>query len=317
MASEEPLPGLTFRADSMADGLSRSFAAKANTPSLLILIIDGPGALERRMRDTTRKLKCFAFGKMLKRLDLTRIQGSLPVGISDFEVSLQRNNFLLPQILYKLPLVLHRRLCLPHCMKTELEIRGDMAQTLENYRRERDLTRMAEPSGTMETPHEGKRHRRRFVVQKHHALSLHYDLRLEEGGVLKNWALPKGLSLDPANKRLAVEVEDHPLEYGDFEGNIPEGEYGAGRVIVWDRGTFVPIGGKESFREMLGKGAARIRLSGEKLNGGFALVQTRWGGKGKNWLFIKERGDQSCPGYDMTAMETRSVLSGRDVDELA
>ena len=192
-----------------------------------------------------------------------------------------------------------------------------MPVTLEQYRKKRDFTRTTEPSGTGEPPHEGERQSRRFVVQKHHARSLHYDLRLEEEGVLKSWAIPKGPSLDPADKRLAVAVEDHPLEYGDFEGTIPEGEYGAGRVIVWDRGTFIPAGGEESFGGMLAKGAAKIQLSGKKLNGGFALVRTRWGGKANNWLFIKERDEHARPGYDVTAMETRSVLSGRDVDEPA
>jgi DNA ligase D-like protein (predicted 3'-phosphoesterase) len=216
---------------------------------------------------------------------------------------------------------LHRTL-LQHILyftvsEVDSTVGGIFDVTLEAYRKKRDFTRTTEPSGTLEPHYEGEQQPRRFVVQKHHARSLHYDLRFEEKGVLKSWALPKGPSLDPANKRLAVEVEDHSLEYGDFEGTIPEGEYGAGRVIVWDQGTFVPIGGKESFGEMLGKGAARIRLSGEKLNGGFALVRTRWGGKGNNWLFIKERDDQARTDYDVTAMETRSVLSGRDVDELA
>lgn len=189
--------------------------------------------------------------------------------------------------------------------------------TLERYRKKRDFTRTGEPSGTTELPQEGEQPTRRFFVQKHHARSLHYDLRLEEEGVLKSWAIPKGPSLDPADKRLAVEVEDHPLEYGDFEGTIPEGEYGAGRVIVWDWGTFIPASGEQSFGEMLAKGATRIRLSGEKLNGGFALVRTRWGGKGNNWLLIKERDEHARPSYDVTAMETCSVLSGRDVDEVA
>jgi bifunctional non-homologous end joining protein LigD len=195
-------------------------------------------------------------------------------------------------------------------------VREDVVVTLEKYRKKRDFARTAEPSGASELPQKGEWEPRRYVVQKHHARSLHYDLRLEEEGVLKSWAVPKGPSLDPADKRLAVEVEDHPLEYGDFEGTIPEGEYGAGRVIVWDRGVFVPVGGGESFGEMLTKGAAKIRLSGEKLNGGFALVRTRWGGKGNNWLFIKERDEHARPGYNVTAGEPRSVASGRDVDQL-
>ena len=176
---------------------------------------------------------------------------------------------------------------------------------------------MDHPLRTVKISQEREQQPRRFVVQKHHARSLHYDLRLEESGVLKSWALPKGPSLDPGDKRLAVELEDHPLEYGDFEGIIPEGEYGAGRVIVWDRGTFMTAGGEGSFVEMLATGAIRIRLSGEKLNGGFALVRTRLGGKGNNWLFIKERDEHARLGYNVTMMEARSVLSGRDVDELA
>ena len=189
--------------------------------------------------------------------------------------------------------------------------------TLEKYRKKRDFTRTGEPSGAAELAPKGEQEPRCYVIQKHHAHNLHYDLRLEEDGVLKSWAVPKGPSLDPADKRLAVEVEDHPLDYGDFEGTIPEGEYGAGRVIVWDRGTFIPAGGEESFGEMLAKGAVKIWISGEKLKGGFALVRTRWGGEGNNWLFIKERDDHARPGYDVTAAEPLSLLSGREVDELA
>jgi bifunctional non-homologous end joining protein LigD len=185
---------------------------------------------------------------------------------------------------------------------------------LEKYHEKRDFTRTPEPAGDGDAGTSHGAAPLRFVIQKHHARTLHYDLRLEEGGVLKSWAVPKGPSLDPAEKRLAVEVEDHPLEYADFEGSIPEGEYGAGKVIVWDRGTFEPAGEGGTFGEMIGKGSAKIRLSGEKLRGGYALVRTRWGGKATNWLLIKEKDDHARPGYDVTAEEPLSVLSGRDVD---
>ena len=193
---------------------------------------------------------------------------------------------------------------------------GETTMALEKYHSKRDFTRTPEPVGEADlTPKDGEQPRR-YVIQKHHARTLHYDLRLEEVGVLKSWAVPKGPSLDPAEKRLAVEVEDHPLDYGDFEGSIPEGEYGAGRVIIWDRGTFEPVGEGESFGEMLEKGAAKIRISGRKLRGGFALVRTRWGGKANNWLLIKEKDEHARPGYDVTGAEPLSVISRRDVDEV-
>ena len=188
--------------------------------------------------------------------------------------------------------------------------------SLEKYREKRDFSHTPEPAGGGGPASKESTGPRRFVIQKHHARALHYDLRLEDGGDLKSWAVPKGPSLDPADRRLAVEVEDHPLEYGDFEGSIPEGEYGAGKVIVWDRGTFVPLAEGESFGGMIAEGAAKIRLSGEKLRGGFALVRTRWGGKATNWLLIKEKDEHARPGYDVTAEEPLSVLSGRDVDEV-
>jgi bifunctional non-homologous end joining protein LigD len=185
---------------------------------------------------------------------------------------------------------------------------------LGRYRARRDFAKTPEPSGERETGAaagpEGL-----YVIQKHHAGHLHYDLRLESGGALKSWAVPKGPSLDPAEKRLAVEVEDHPLDYASFEGVIPEGEYGAGKVIVWDRGTFRPQG-DASLEAMLEKGAVKVQIAGEKLRGGFALVRTRFGGKKTNWLLIKEKDAMARPGSDITAEAPRSVLSGREVDEV-
>lgn len=187
---------------------------------------------------------------------------------------------------------------------------------LDKYREKRDFSRTPEPAGDTDLSGKGTDAAHRFVIQKHHARTLHYDLRLEDDGVLKSWAVPKGPSLDPAEKHLAVAVEDHPLEYGDFEGSIPEGEYGGGKVIVWDRGTFEPIGEGETFAGMLERGAAKIRLHGEKLQGGFALIRTRWGGKDKNWLLIKEKDQHARPGYNVTREEPLSVLTGRDVEEV-
>ena len=185
---------------------------------------------------------------------------------------------------------------------------------LGRYRAKRDFAKTSEPSGAGGGPGAPAADAGVYVVQKHHAGHLHYDLRLESDGVLKSWAVPKGPSLDPSEKRLAVEVEDHPLDYALFEGSIPEGEYGAGTVIVWDRGTYRPKGG-ESFEAMLEKGSVKVEIAGEKLRGGFALVRTRFGGKKTNWLLIKEKDAEARPGSDITAEAPRSVLSGRDDDD--
>ena len=187
---------------------------------------------------------------------------------------------------------------------------------LGGYRAKRDFTKTSEPAGAGDMPVTPADAARVYVIQKHHAGHLHYDLRLESGGVLKSWAVPKGPSLDPADRRLAVEVEDHPLDYAGFEGTIPEGEYGAGTVIVWDRGTF-RVQGDASFETMLEKGSVKIDIEGEKLAGGFAIVRTRFGGKKNNWLLIKEKDAHARPGSAVTEEQPRSVVSGRDVDDPA
>lgn len=158
-----------------------------------------------------------------------------------------------------------------------------------------------------------------FVVHKHAARRLHYDLRLEIDGVLASWAVPKGPSLDPGDRRLAVRVEDHPLEYGSFEGAIPEGEYGAGTVLLWDRGTFEPDGDP---RAALERGALKFRLAGEKLTGGWTLVRLKPRGDepyGKNWLLIKEKDAAARPssGYDVLKERPESVASGRTIEGIA
>ena len=154
------------------------------------------------------------------------------------------------------------------------------------------------------------------MVQKHRASRLHYDFRLEMDGVLKSWAVPKGPSLDPADKRLAMQVEDHPVSYLDFEGIIPPGNYGAGTVMVWDIGTWEPEGNAS---EMLAKGDLKFRLHGKKLQGGFVLAHMRSrrpGSKGTEWLLIKHRDDNVVPGYDIDAYDY-SVLTKRSLDQIA
>src|SRR5688500_17715389 len=169
---------------------------------------------------------------------------------------------------------------------------------LEKYRAKRDFTESPEPAG--DKPHKsptGKKPRF-FCVQKHLASHLHYDFRLELDGVLLSWAVPKGPSLDPATKRLAMHVEDHPIEYGGFEGIIPEGEYGGGTVLLWDKGTWEPVDDAErGYRD----GALKFDLRGEKLKGRWMLV--RKGGKRapeeKNWFLFKEKDKFAKPGSDI------------------
>jgi DNA ligase D-like protein (predicted 3'-phosphoesterase) len=183
--------------------------------------------------------------------------------------------------------------------------------SLEDYRRRRNFDATPEPAGGEVPP--GPPADPIFVVQKHRASHLHYDFRLELEGVLKSWAIPKGPSLDPAEKRLAVAVEDHPLGYAAFQGTIPEGEYGAGRVVVWDRGTYRPAEEGETLAAMLARGAVKIILDGQRLRGGFHLVRTRWGGRKENWLLIKERDRWARPGSEVTEEMRGSVITGDDV----
>ena len=182
---------------------------------------------------------------------------------------------------------------------------------LEEYKRKRDFKQTPEPP-----PKVGKGNQRRFVVQKHRATRLHYDFRLEMEGVLKSWAVPKGPSLDPADKRLAMQVEDHPVSYFDFEGTIPAGNYGAGTVMVWDVGTWEPLGNPS---ETLRKGDLKFSLNGEKLKGEFALVHIksrRPDSKGTEWLLIKHRDAYVQAGYDIDKYDY-SVLTKRSMKQIA
>ena len=150
-----------------------------------------------------------------------------------------------------------------------------------------------------------------FVIQKHAASSLHYDFRLEVGGVLRSWAVPKGPSTDPSEKRLAIEVDDHPLSWGEYEGVIGSG-YGAGRVIVWDRGSYRALDEELSMEEALERGRASFWLEGEKLRGGWALTRMRDG----QWLLVKRRDELADAGRDPVADEPGSVVSGRTIEDL-
>ena len=188
--------------------------------------------------------------------------------------------------------------------------------SLAPYRAKRDFTRTAEPSGVARV---AAAPQLRFVVQKHDATRLHFDFRLELDGVFKSWAVTKGPSLDPAVKRLAVEVEDHPLDYGDFEGTIPEGQYGGGTVQLWDRGTWTPVGDPH---EGLRKGDLKFDLDGGRLHGSGVLVRMRRDRDGKkgrnNWLLIKHRDAAAREGAaDDLLEEETSIASGRTLKQIA
>src|SRR3954465_3380561 len=203
--------------------------------------------------------------------------------------------------------------------------------SLETYNRKRDFKKTPEPAGQV-GPTKPPKKGRRFVVQRHRATRLHYDFRLEIDGVLMSWAVPKGPSLNPSDRRMAVHVEDHPLSYFDFEGVIPKGEAGGGDVIIWDGGTFEPEETDDPGKAVK-KGELKFRLNGEKLKGRFTIVKTRygsgsrssggwgsrrWGGCGhgsekENWLLIHKKDGDADTDWDVDAYP-RSVKTGRTND---
>jgi DNA ligase D-like protein (predicted 3'-phosphoesterase) len=182
--------------------------------------------------------------------------------------------------------------------------------TLKEYRSKRKSGRSPEPGGrrrrSRKDPH--------FVIQHHAATSDHYDFRLEIDGVLASWAVPKGPSTNPKDKRMALRTEDHPMDYEDFEGVIPEGEYGAGRVIVWDRGTYANESEHDA-ADALKRGHLSFRLDGEKLHGGYALTRMRKG-KREAWLLVKRKDKDADARRQPIRSQPESVLSGRTLDEV-
>lgn len=179
---------------------------------------------------------------------------------------------------------------------------------LSDYAKKRRFDRTPEPRGTV-----APRSKRTFVVQKHRASALHYDFRLEADDVLKSWAVPKGPSLDQTVKRLAMEVEDHPVEYGSFEGVIPEGEYGGGTVMLWDNGTYEPDPETADPGKALRAGELKFTLHGKKLRGGWVLVRTG----GRRWLLMKRKDVAASKTADLVTAEPRSVKTRRLLAEIA
>lgn len=186
---------------------------------------------------------------------------------------------------------------------------------LEEYNKKRDFKITGEPEGKTSLPHD----KPIFVVQKHDARRLHYDFRIEHAGVLLSWAVPKGPSMDPSEKRLAVQTEDHPMDYAEFEGVIPQGQYGAGPVIVWDKGIFHNISEKDGqpidLDSALEKGHISIVMAGQKLKGGFSLIRTNRG-KQPQWLLIKTKDPYAQPGSNITEVHPESVLTSRLISDL-
>jgi DNA ligase D-like protein (predicted 3'-phosphoesterase) len=198
---------------------------------------------------------------------------------------------------------------------------SDAEEKLTEYKNKRNFGRTPEPEEG-EVKFSWATSRPIFVIQKHDASTMHYDFRLEVDGTLKSWAVPKGPSTDPSQKRLAVPTEDHPLEYADFEGNIPEEEYGGGTVLVWDRGSYrnlkEPQEGEDAppaVSHQLKEGHATVWLEGEKISGGYALIRTG-GGEKARWLLIKMKDARADARRDPVSTEPKSVKTGRSLEEI-
>lgn len=194
-----------------------------------------------------------------------------------------------------------------------------MNMNQDAYTSKRDFERTQEPQGnTLKKEGEPPI----FVIQKHDASTLHYDFRLEIGGTLKSWAVPKGPSNDPSVKRMAIPTEDHPMDYAWFEGTIPQGEYGGGTVMIWDKGSFHNLktdkeGNPLSLEESYAQGTVEVFLEGRKLQGGFAMIKMKSGRMAGNWLLTKMKDEYANPNYDPVKTETLSASSGRTMEEIA
>ncbi|HKJ90986.1 MAG TPA: DNA polymerase ligase N-terminal domain-containing protein [Oceanipulchritudo sp.] len=182
---------------------------------------------------------------------------------------------------------------------------------LKTYHRKRNADQTPEPPGQGDKGDPG----RIFVIQKHDASQLHYDFRIRTGDVLASWAVPKGPSTAANEKRLAMRTEDHPLEYADFEGVIPEDEYGGGTVMIWDRGTYEPLDGKDP-RQALEEGSLKFRLNGDKVSGGYAIVRTRRDGDEEQWMLFKLADREADARRNPVSTEPDSVASGRSMEEI-
>jgi bifunctional non-homologous end joining protein LigD len=203
--------------------------------------------------------------------------------------------------------------------------RGGATTKLSEYRKKRDFTKTREPAGGAKSATRvGTSARKKrtptlhFVIQKHAASHLHFDFRLELDGVMKSWAVPKGPSYDPRVRRLAMEVEDHPIEYNTFEGTIPQGEYGGGTVMLWDRGTYEAEsgGGVEALRDGYARGDLKFVLHGKRLRGGWVLVRMKRPGR-PQWLLIKHRDEFARSTTDIVEEATTSVVTGRTMEDIA
>ncbi len=188
----------------------------------------------------------------------------------------------------------------------------------KEYKEKRDFRKTGEPKGDNG---KGKSKEPIFVIQKHDASQLHYDFRIEIGGTLKSWSVPKGPSTDPSEKKLAIPTEDHPMDYADFEGVIPEGQYGGGTVMIWDKGTFKNIkkddkGKPMSLKKSFEEGTVEIYLKGEKLQGGYALIQMNQGNMKGNWLLIKMDDDKADARRNPVNTENKSAKTGRTMEEI-
>lgn len=187
---------------------------------------------------------------------------------------------------------------------------------LEEYKKKRNFQQTSEPTGDEKI--DGRK-KNQFVIQKHDASSLHYDFRLQVGDVLASWAVPKGPSSDPTEKRLAMRTEDHPLSYGNFEGAIPEGEYGAGTVLIWDRGEFRNLREEKEGKDMeasLEDGKVEVWLEGEKLQGGYVLIRMGKDDGQERWLLKKMKDDKADARRNPTSTEPKSVQSGKTIEEI-